>query len=1023
MKINYSTRVKAPNITSLEIAANQRRKSIDIDDAQSSNQMRRDLADGRNTQEKTVGKLAQAKKPLQVGTLNVRTIKSEYKQLELSNICSEVGVDILGIIDHKIVHDDELEFTSLGKYKLITTSAWRSQCNAALGGVGILLNSKAENALADVKSFNSRIMIAQFGGNPATTIIVHYAPVEGADDAEEHYSKLTDAIKTVPAHNMLLVVGDCNAHVGADDAPFSFHEQTNRNGKLLLELAQETNLDITNTRFQKKKGKLWTFLSDMSGTKSQIDFILINQKWRNSVRNVEAYNIFSSLGSDHRVLTARVNLSLRISATPPKKVSYDWSSLKSHGDLQQLYTVEVKNRFNELQEGTESITQLYQHLITANTEAAEKLIPKKKRKIKKNQSKDPRVVQARTKIQQVFEHYQNKPDEDQRINLETAKKSLQEIYLEIADEELNNMIDEINSADTMHNHQNSWKLVNEISGRKKAKTAIIKGKSKKERVENWHNHFSKLLGKEPSVEEEDEEIKQIFGELPIKTGPFEMEEYKKIKKKMKTGKAAGPDGIPPEVLKLCDLDDTILEFANKFISNLEKPDQWSENNLIPIPKSGNLSLVDNYRGISLSQITLKAINSMLLNRIKPVFDPLLRPNQNGFRSGRSTKAQILTLRRIIEGVKAQNLQAVITFIDFSKAFDSIHRGKMLKILLAYGIPPQLVEAIGKIYEDTRARVITPDGETEFFSISAGVLQGDTLAPYLFIIVLDYVLREAINGREDELGFTIKRRQSRRVPAIKITDLDFADDIALLSDEIQQAQQLLQQIEISSAKVGLHLNAKKTEYMSYNQPINIELKTRRNTALKAVGDFKYLGAWMSCSEKDINIRKAQAWTACHKMRKIWTSKLPRKTKIRLFQSTVESVLLYNSETWTLTKQLEKGIDGTYTRMLRTALNVKWQQHMTNEELYGNLPKVSKRIQERRLRLSGHCIRHKEEEGSKVILWDPIHGHPNRGRRKITYINNIKADTGLETNEELRTAMMDRDTWKDFIRLARGNSRPK
>ena len=212
-------------------------------------------------------------------------------------------------------------------------------------------------------------------------------------------------------------------------------------------------------------------------------------------------------------------------------------------------------------------------------------------------------------------------------------------------------------------------------------------------------------------------------------------------------------------------------------------------------------------------------------------------------------------------------------------------------------------------------------------------------------------------------------------------------------------------------------------MSYNQPVNIELKTRRNTALKAVGDFKYLGAWMSCSEKDIKIRKAQAWTACHKMRKIWTSKLPRKTKIRLFQSTVESVLLYNSETWTLTKQLEKGIDGTYTRMLRTALNIKWQQHMTNEELYGNLPKVSKKIQERRLRLSGHCIRHEEEEGSKVILWDPIHGHPNHGRRKITYINNIKADTGLETNEELRTAMMDRDTWKDFIRLARGNSRPK
>ena len=192
-------------------------------------------------------------------------------------------------------------------------------------------------------------------------------------------------------------------------------------------------------------------------------------------------------------------------------------------------------------------------------------------------------------------------------------------------------------------------------------------------------------------------------------------------------------------------------------------------------------------------------------------------------------------------------------------------------------------------------MLSPDRETEFFRILAGVLQGDTLAPYLFIIVLDYVLREAINGREDELGFTIKSRQSRRVPAVKITDLDFADDIALISDEIQQAQKLLSQIEISSAKVGLHLNAKKTVCMLYNQPVIDEIKTRNNVTLKAVDDFKYLGAWMSSSEKDIKVRKAQAWQACHKLKKIWTSELPRKTKIRLFQTTVESVLLYGSAT--------------------------------------------------------------------------------------------------------------------------------
>ena len=85
--------------------------------------------------------------------------------------------------------------------------------------------------------------------------------------------------------------------------------------------------------------------------------------------------------------------------------------------------------------------------------------------------------------------------------------------------------------------------------------------------------------------------------------------------------------------------------------------------------------------------------------------------------------------KLIEGVKNRKLPAVLTFIDFKKAFDSVHRGKMLKILLAYGIPHEIVSLIKLMYEGTMAKVISPDGETELFEILAGVLQGDTLAPY------------------------------------------------------------------------------------------------------------------------------------------------------------------------------------------------------------------------------------------------------------------------------------------------------
>ena len=100
--------------------------------------------------------------------------------------------------------------------------------------------------------------------------------------------------------------------------------------------------------------------------------------------------------------------------------------------------------------------------------------------------------------------------------------------------------------------------------------------------------------------------------------------------------------------------------------------------------------------------------------------------------------------RILEGVRAKNLQATLIFVDFTKAFDSIHRGKMEQILLAYGIPKENVAAITILYRNTKVKVRSPDGDTEYFDIVAGVLQGDTLAPYLFIISLDYVLRTSID---------------------------------------------------------------------------------------------------------------------------------------------------------------------------------------------------------------------------------------------------------------------------------------
>ena len=272
--------------------------------------------------------------------------------------------------------------------------------------------------------------------------------------------------------------------------------------------------------------------------------------------------------------------------------------------------------------------------------------------------------------------------------------------------------------------------------------------------------------------------------------------------------------------------------------------------ILPFPKKGDLGLSKNYRGITLTSIAAKIYNALLRNRIEPKIDNILRKNQNGFWRNRSTTSKILTIRRILEGVRAKKLQAILIFVDFTKAFDSIHRGKMEQILLAYGIPKETVAAITILYRNTKVKVRSPDGDTEYFDIVAGVLQGDTLAPYLFIICLDYVLRTSID-KIRENGFELTKKRSRRYPATTITDADYADDIAILVNTPDQAETLLHSLERAATSIGLYVNAHKTEYMCYNQTGDIS--TLEGTPLKLVDKFTYLGRSVESTEKDIETR--------------------------------------------------------------------------------------------------------------------------------------------------------------------------
>ena len=186
---------------------------------------------------------------------------------------------------------------------------------------------------------------------------------------------------------------------------------------------------------------------------------------------------------------------------------------------------------------------------------------------------------------------------------------------------------------------------------------------------------------------------------------------------------------------------------------------------------------------------------------------------------------------------------------------------MEQILLAYGRPKETVAAITILYRNTKVKVRSPDGDTEYFDIVAGVLQGDTLAPYLLIICLNYVLRTSID-KIRENGFELTKKRSRRYTAKTITDAGYADDISLLANTPNQAETLLHSLEQAAAGIGLHVNAHKTEYMCYNQTGDIS--TLDGTSMKMVDKFTYRGSSVSSTEKDIDTRLTKAWTAIDRL---------------------------------------------------------------------------------------------------------------------------------------------------------------
>ena len=259
--------------------------------------------------------------------------------------------------------------------------------------------------------------------------------------------------------------------------------------------------------------------------------------------------------------------------------------------------------------------------------------------------------------------------------------------------------------------------------------------------------------------------------------------------------------------------------------------------IVSIPKKGNSTALDNQRGIAKTCSSAKLFNKVLLSRLKPIIDPQLSQCQSGFRAGRSTTEQLMALRCVIDTCRVTNMTASLVFVDFRKAFDTLHRSSIPVILSQYNVPNCLISDIIQMYSDTSACVSTELGPTEWFKTTSGVLQGDVLSLYLFIVLLDYALKKTLH---DDVGLVVRKRNGSRYPAIHIGILTYADDICLPAESIDEVRYPLHRLETSAAEIGLTINHNKTKAIHIQR--RVDKKDRSHSPVKNSSPMKTQTCW-------------------------------------------------------------------------------------------------------------------------------------------------------------------------------------
>ena len=968
------------------------------------------------------------KKILKFGYWNVRTL---YQTGKTSQVCCEMrkyGVDILGVSESRWTDSGKL-FLSNDEMHIIYSGR---NDNIHYAGVAIIMTKNAERALIGWQPVSERIISARFYTKHfKLTLINCYTPTNDStdDQKDQFYNTLVDVINMTPRHDIIVVMGDFNAKVGFDNTGVEKYmgkhglgDSMNQNGERLLELCETSNLALASTFFPHKNIHKITWHSPDNKTKNQIDHLCISRKFLSAVQDIRAFR-GADINSDHKLCIAKINIKLRKQQKTIDHKKIDSQRLQSDS-LKELYNTEIQTslsaskNLNE-QDGNvkENIETQWKCLQTAIIESAKNtvgFIQKEKKpwisnstwsKIQERKQAKMNVLAARSTITQELNKQQyNFLEKEVKSNIKKDKHR----YIE-------NLTTEAENASKIGDSRTLFNIIKQLGNNPPRTNIPVKDKhgktliSEEEQKLRWAEHFKELLNRPiitntPTITEDNQ--------MPLLNTSCEnitLEEIKSTIKNLKNHKATGDDGISGEMLKAAD--DTslnhLLYLFNQIWQNESPPQQWKNGIIVKLPKKGDLSDCNNWRGITLLSIPGKVFLSILLQRLRNAIDETLREEQAGFRPHRSTIDHIYTLRTIIEESTERQSKLMINFVDFQKAFDSLHRPSLWKILTLYGIPTKYINIMKAFYADTACCVRTESGLSSWFQVTTGVKQGCVLSPILFCIAIDWVMKKCTDQKQ--LGINWVNNKT-------LEDLTFADDIALLSSTHQDLQEKTERLKFFAQQIGLQINTHKTKIMNFTG-LTESIKLDDNI-LDNVSNFVYLGSKITAdgdTNSEIKTRIALASNAFNKLSNIWRSKIASKhIKLRLFNASVIPLLTYGCESWKSTAIVDKKLVAFENRCLRKITNTNWKDFKSNDILREETKQeyVTNIIRKRRWSYIGHILRMKENRiPRQAFMWTPD-GKRKQGRPKTTlrrtFTNELKS-TGINA-QDLQSLATDRQAWR-------------